>query len=276
MRHTQDLTQGNIYRELWLLTLPLLLGNILQQFYNAADAWIVGRFVGQDAFAAVGVGGTVMNLFIFILSGCCAGFSVLFAQLYGAGDLAAFRKEGFLSVAYGGGAAAALSALALAFLSPLLRLIQTPPEVAEQCGAYLAIVCCGLIATYYYNLCAAILRAVGNTSAALAILFAAMALNIVLDLWFVAGMNWSRLGHGHLSGAFGGAVLPVFAKGSAGAAVSPGGRGNGRGAAEKERLLRAALRSAPVQPVHRQAAGAGSGELHGHGDDCRVYRHHPH
>ena len=194
MRHTQDLTQGNIYRELWLLTLPLLLGNILQQFYNAADAWIVGRFVGQDAFAAVGVGGTVMNLFIFILSGCCAGFSVLFAQLYGAGDLAAFRKEGFLSVAYGGGAAAALSALALAFLSPLLRLIQTPPEVAEQCGAYLAIVCCGLIATYYYNLCAAILRAVGNTSAALAILFAAMALNIVLDLWFVAGMNWGIRG----------------------------------------------------------------------------------
>ena len=194
LRHTLNLTRGNIYQELWLLTAPLLVGNILQQFYNAADAWIIGRFVGQAAFAAVGVGGTVMNLFIFILSGCCAGFSVLFAQFYGAEDLPSFRKESYLSIVYGGGATVGFSLLALAFLTPLLRLIQTPPEVEAECRIYLAIVCCGLIATYYYNLCASILRSVGNTAAALVILFIAMALNIVLDLWFVAGLGWGIRG----------------------------------------------------------------------------------
>lgn len=90
--HALELTGGDVGRELFALTGPLLLGNILQQFYNAADAWIIGRFVGQNAFAAVGVGGTVMNLFVFLLSGCCTGFSVLFAQFFGAKDLRSFRR----------------------------------------------------------------------------------------------------------------------------------------------------------------------------------------
>lgn len=194
LRHTRNLTQGNIYRQLLQLMTPLLVGNILQQFYNAADAWIIGRYVGQNAFAAVGVGGTVMNLFIFILSGCCSGFSVLFAQFYGAEDLRSFRKESYLSMVWGGGATIALSLTALLLLSPLLRLIHTPPEVLAECRAYLAIVCCGLAATYFYNLFAAILRAVGNTVAALAILFVSMALNVGLDFWFVAELTWGIRG----------------------------------------------------------------------------------
>ena len=194
LRHTLNLTQGNIYRQLLQLMTPLLVGNILQQFYNAADAWIIGRYVGQNAFAAVGVGGTVMNLFIFILAGCCAGFSVLFAQFYGADDLRSFRKESYLSMVWGGGATVLFSLAAMLLLSPLLRLIRTPPEVAAECRAYLAIVCCGLAATYFYNLFAAILRAVGNTAAALAILFVAMALNVGLDLLLVAGYGWGIRG----------------------------------------------------------------------------------
>lgn len=194
MPHTLNLTQGNIYRELLQLMAPLLAGNILQQFYNAADAWIIGRYVGQEAFAAVGVGGTVMNLFIFILSGCCSGFSVLFAQFYGAEDRSSFRKESYLAIVWGGGATVVFSLLALLCLSPLLRLIQTPPAVAAACILYLRVVCCGLVATYFYNLFAAILRAVGNTAAALGILFVAMTLNIGLDLLFVAWYGWGIQG----------------------------------------------------------------------------------
>lgn len=194
MRHTLNLTRGNIYRQLLQLMAPLLVGNILQQFYNAADAWIIGRYVGQEAFAAVGVGGTVMNLFIFTLSGCCSGFSVLFAQFYGAEDFPSFRKESYLSIVWGGGATVLFSLAVVLFLSPLLRLIQTPPEVAAECRAYLAVVCCGLAATYFYNLFASILRAVGNTAAALAVLFAAMALNVGLDLLFVAACGWGIRG----------------------------------------------------------------------------------
>ena len=98
MQHTRNLTQGSIPRELAELMLPLLLGNILQQTYNAADAWIIGRWVGREAFAAIGVAGTVMNLLIFVLSGACTGVSVLFSQFYGAEDLPAFRREGHLAL----------------------------------------------------------------------------------------------------------------------------------------------------------------------------------
>ena len=80
MNRTAVLTQGSIPQQLIWLTLPLICGNILQQLYNTVDAFIIGRFLGSTAFGAVGVAGTVMNLFIFILSGCCTGIAVLFAQ----------------------------------------------------------------------------------------------------------------------------------------------------------------------------------------------------
>ena len=93
MDRTVVLTQGSIPRQLIWLALPLICGNILQQLYNTVDAFIIGRFLGGAAFGAVGVAGTVMNLFIFILSGCCTGIAVLFAQFYGSRDLASFRRE---------------------------------------------------------------------------------------------------------------------------------------------------------------------------------------
>ena len=90
--NTKGLTEGNIKTQLIILALPLLLGDILQQFYNTVDAVIIGRFVGEAAFAAVGISGTLMNLFIFIISGCCIGMSVLFARFYGEGDRGKFRQ----------------------------------------------------------------------------------------------------------------------------------------------------------------------------------------
>ena len=120
---TAALTRGSIPPQLVSLALPLIFGNILQQLYNTIDALVIGRFAGETAFAAIGVAGTVMNLFLFLLSGCCTGISVLFAQQYGSRDLAGFRQEGFLASVFGGLFTLVLSLAALLLLRPLLALL---------------------------------------------------------------------------------------------------------------------------------------------------------
>ena len=188
---TAALTRGSIPPQLVSLALPLIFGNILQQLYNTIDAMVIGRFAGETAFAAIGVAGTVMNLFLFLLSGCCTGISVLFAQQYGSRDLAGFRQEGFLASVFGGLFTLVLSLAALLLLRPLLTLMQTPEDVARLAADYLVVIFGGLLATFFYNLCAAALRSVGDTRSALLALLAAMAANLALDLLFVA-----RLGMG--------------------------------------------------------------------------------
>lgn len=83
LRNTKDFTKGNLSPYLVSLAVPLMVGNILQEFYNTIDAFVVGRFVGKEEFASIGIAGTAMNLFLFALVGCCNGFSILFAQAYG-------------------------------------------------------------------------------------------------------------------------------------------------------------------------------------------------
>lgn len=136
MKNTQDLLHGNIKSELIALTIPLVLGNILQQFYNTIDSFIVGRYVGTEAFAGIGVAGSIMNLFIFILNGGCNGMSIIFAELYGQKNYEKLRKESFLSLSAGGGFTIVLSIVSLLVLYPVLGLIQTPPEVEPYVVAY--------------------------------------------------------------------------------------------------------------------------------------------
>lgn len=206
MNRTAVLTQGSIPQQLIWLTLPLICGNILQQLYNTVDAFIIGRFLGSTAFGAVGVAGTVMNLFIFILSGCCTGIAVLFAQCYGSRDLAAFRREGFLSLVFGLLLTAVLGLGGLVLLGPLLGLIQTPGELRPLVTEYLNVIFLGLPVTFLYNLGSAALRAAGNTLAALFPLMAATALNVGLDILFVGGFSM---------GIAGAAVATVLAQGFA-------------------------------------------------------------
>ena len=185
MTQTQNLTSGPIARQLVTLALPLLIGNILQQFYNTIDSFIVGRYVGLDSFAAIGIAGTVMNLFVFVLSGFCAGISIILARFFGRDDFAGFRQEVWLATALGVGSTAVISLIGFAAMSPLLRLIQTPADLHTLVAGYLRIIFLGLVTTYLYNLCAAALRSAGNSAAALAALAVAMAANLVLDLLFV-------------------------------------------------------------------------------------------
>ena len=172
-----QLTQGNIGRQLIALSVPLLAGNILQQLYNTIDAVIVGRFVGDTAFAAVGVAGSVMNLFLFLISGGCDGVG------------ASFRRDCYLSGLFGAGVSVMLTALGLLVLSPLLALLRTPENVAACAADYLRIIFLGFPAAFAYHLASGVLRAVGNTRAALCFLALSMGTNLILDLAFVPSMG---------------------------------------------------------------------------------------
>lgn len=194
MTDTKDLMHGNIRKELIALTLPLVLGNILQQFYNTIDSFIVGRYVGTEAFAAIGIAGSIMNLFIFVLNGGCNGMSVIFAELYGQKNYEKLRRESFLSLAAGGGFTLVLSVLSLCALYPVLALIQTPADIEPYVVEYLRIIFIGLPATFLYNWCSAVLRAAGDTETPLWTLFIAMAMNLGLDFIFVLGIGMGTSG----------------------------------------------------------------------------------
>ena len=203
---TADLTRGSIRAQLIALAVPLLMGNILQQLYNTIDAVIVGRFVGEAAFAAVGVSGSVMNLFLFLLNGGCAGVGVMLSQFYGGKDLPTFRRGFFLSTAAGGAFTAALTAVALLSLHPMLTVLQTPQEVIPFAQDYLRLIYVGLMASFAYHLSSAVLRSVGDTRSALVFLLISMGANLVLDVWFIAELGL---------GVAGAALATVIAQGLA-------------------------------------------------------------
>ena len=151
MKNTQDLLHGNIKSELIALTIPLVLGNILQQFYNTIDSFIVGRYVGTEAFAGIGVAGSIMNLFIFILNGGCNGMSIIFAELYGQKNYEKLRKESFLSLSAGGGFTIVLSIVSLLngkLGEPSGSVSGAGPDPDTAGGRAL---CCGLSSDHFYR-----------------------------------------------------------------------------------------------------------------------------
>ena len=186
---THNLTKGNIVRQLIALSAPLLIGSILQQLYNAADTIIVERFAGPTAYSAVGVAGTVMNLFIFLVSGGCTGISIVMASLFGADDMDSLRRESFMATVFGLGFSVLLSIVSILLIVPVLRLIVTPDELMPDAKRYLLIIFLGMPATFLYNFCAASLRAIGNTARATMFLIIAVVLNVLLDLLFVGKMQ---------------------------------------------------------------------------------------
>ena len=188
------LLEGNIRRELISLSIPLLIGSVLQQMYNTVDSLIISRFLGTEAFSAVGIAGTIMNLFIFVLTGFCTGISVILAQMYGSGDRAAFRREVFASLSLGAGITIALAALFMALMRPVLVLIQSPAALIPHIESYLKVIIGGMLCTYFYNLFSSMLRAIGDTRAATFFLFVAVAVNAVLDLLFVGKLGFGIAG----------------------------------------------------------------------------------
>ncbi len=191
---TRDLTVGSISVHMGRLAAPLIVGNIFQQLYNAVDAFVLGRYAGDAAFAAIGIAGSVMNLFLFAIVGACTGISVIFAQFYGAKDLPSFRQEHAHSLGFGLLCTTAISAVGAAATPGLLSLIRTPEDLQPLVEAYLFIILLSMPAAYLYNLYGALLRSVGRTSAALAALAVAAVTHIILDVVFVAHFHWGIRG----------------------------------------------------------------------------------
>lgn len=183
---SHTLTTGNIYAQLVRLSFPLILGNILQQFYNTIDALVVGRFAGSTQFAAVGVAGTVMNLFLFLIIGACTGLSVLFARFYGTGDSAMLHRQHFTALVTGLCFSLLLSLIGLSGMHLILKLITTPDSLFPSVCSYLKWIFFSLPLAFLYNLYASALRASGDTTAALLILAIAVFCNLGLDILFVA------------------------------------------------------------------------------------------
>ena len=202
-----DMTVGNPMKIILSFTLPIFIGNVFQQFYNMADAVIVGKFVGNKALAAVGSTGTIMFLIYGFVVGMTAGFTVLTAQKFGAGDMKGMRKTvagaGILSFVVG----ALLRILFMAFMKPLLILMNTPSDIFADAYSYIMIVSGGILAQMLYNLLSSVLRALGNSKLPLVFLIISALLNIVLDLVFIVGFGM---------GAKGAAVATVIAQGVSG------------------------------------------------------------
>ena len=202
-----DMTVGNPMKIIFGFPLPIFIGNVFQQFYNMADAVIVGKFVGNKALAAVGSTGTIMFLIYGFVVGMTAGFTVLTAQKFGAGDMKGMRKTvagaGILSFVVG----VLLTILFMVFMKPLLILMNTPSDIFADAYSYIMIVSGGILAQMLYNLLSSILRALGNSKLPLVFLIISALLNIVLDLVFIVGFGM---------GAKGAAVATVIAQGVSG------------------------------------------------------------
>ena len=195
-----DLTEGPVARSMWTFALPLIAGNLLQQFYNVADTLIVGRFLGPGALAAVGSSYTVMTFLTSVILGLCMGSGVLFSMLCGAGDTERMKNSFVQSFLFIGLVTALVEALSLIFLDPMMGILKIPSDILEETGEYLQVIFMGLIFTFVYNYFAALLRALGNSVVPLLFLAVSALGNIVLDLVFIlkfhmgtAGAAWATI-----------------------------------------------------------------------------------
>ena len=192
MNHS--LTQGPITRNMRLFALPLMLGNLLQQMYNLADAWVVGRFLGPDALAAVGSSYTLMTFLTSILLGLCMGSGAAISMQYGAGQQDRLRRCIFLSFGLIAVLSLVLNGAVYLGMDGILWVLRVPAEIRPLMQDYLAVVFLGILATFLYNYYASLLRAIGNSVVPLVFLAVSAVLNVVLDLGCVVGLGWGVKG----------------------------------------------------------------------------------
>lgn len=190
----KDLTKGNPFRLILLFALPVLGGNIFQQLYNMADTVIVGNTVNSDAFTGVGLTGCISFLILGFANGLTAGFGVRVAQKFGAGDMDGVRRAVGMSFSLCAILTVLLTAVAVPLTAPLLRLMKTPAQYFDYAYYYLFTIFCGICATVFYNIIAAILRAIGDSKTPLIFLVVAALLNVALDFAFIVGLKMHYCG----------------------------------------------------------------------------------
>lgn len=189
-----DLTEGKISRSLLLFALPMMAGNLLQQFYNIADTLIVGRVLGSNALAAVGSAYTLMTFLTSIFLGLSMGSGALFSIYKGKNDQNSLRSAIVHAFALIMAVTVLLNVLVYIGIDPILHFLRVPDEVWDGMKAYLLVIFAGIIATSLYNYFSCLLRALGNSTIPLVFLAVSAVLNIGLDLLFVAVLPWGIRG----------------------------------------------------------------------------------
>lgn len=195
-----NMTEGSIIRHLVVFAAPLLVGNIFQQLYNTVDTWVVGKYVSNEAFSAVGTVGPIINMLIGFFLGLSSGAGVVISQYYGAGRTEEVRKTVHTSLMMTILLGLLFTGLGIALIPGMLGLMNTPAEVIPESTAYLTIYFAGVLGLMLYNMGAGILRAVGDSTRPFYYLVVSAVINTVLDLVFVlrfdmgvAGVAWATI-----------------------------------------------------------------------------------
>ena len=190
----KDLTTGKITPQLIGFTIPLVLGNLFQLTYNAVDSIIVGRYVGKEALAAVGICNPISTLFILFLNGLCMGASILMGNQFGAKDYDRLHRQISTTMLSGIAFSLILSVLCIVFARPILLLMQVDASIMGMTINYLRIIFAGLLFTFMYNCFASTLRALGDSQSPLYFLITSAVINILGDLFFVLFLNMGSEG----------------------------------------------------------------------------------
>ncbi len=194
------MTEGNPVKVIMMFTLPMLIGNIAQQLYNTVDSIIVGRYVGDNALAAVGSAGPILNLMLVLFMGISTGASIMVAQYYGAKQREQLSKSIGTCITLTLIASVIIMIIGPLVTRPLLKLLNTPVSIIDWCFDYLLIIFLGIAGSGYYNILSGVLRGLGDSASALLYLLVATVINIVLDFTFVAkfgmgvaGVAWATI-----------------------------------------------------------------------------------
>ena len=189
-----DMTTGKPWEKIVIFTIPMLLGNIAQQLYSTVDSIVVGKYVGDNALAAVGSAGPVYNLLLILFMGVSVGASVVVSQYFGAKKREELSKAIGNSITLTAIVSLLIMLMGLVLIKPLLEMLSTPESIIDWCYNYLMILVMGIAGTAYYNILCGVLRGLGDSVSALVYLLVATVINIVLDLWFVAGLDMGVAG----------------------------------------------------------------------------------
>ncbi len=184
-----DLTEGPPWKRIVEFTIPMLIGNIAQQFYNTADSIIVGRYIGDNALAAVGSASPILNLLLVLFVGISVGASVMVSQYFGAKDREKLSHTIGMCISLTAIASLAIMIIGPIVTRPLLSLLNTPGSIIDWSTSYLNIFFIGIAGFAYFNILAGVLRGLGDSISALVFLLISTVLNVGLDLLFVAKFN---------------------------------------------------------------------------------------
>lgn len=199
-----DMTRGNISHHLLRYAIPMIFGNILQLTYNAVDSIIIGKFLGENALAAVSISNPIMTIMVLGSSGIGIGASVIMSRFYGAGDMRQLKREFSTTVIFCTGFSFLIFALGFMLSSKILCLVHTPEETIPLANLYLRIIFVGFLFSFQYNIISSSIRSLGDSKTPVYFLGISCCLNICMDLLFVAGLKL---------GVAGAALATVFAEG---------------------------------------------------------------